>query len=141
MAKIVHDLDYIVGSNKLTVNGEDWGDVGLSLQQLFRLMQMSRQRGGFEFVISDRSMSESVWTDRRNLLTWQVLPVFLQKVLYTHNWRGGCFSPANVLKLSNLYGTDMAFVTAWPKDLDENTMLVQLMPDNTVCIVFEFDLR
>ncbi|QVW55237.1 hypothetical protein pEaSNUABM29_00197 [Erwinia phage pEa_SNUABM_29] len=141
MAKVLHDLDFVADGNRLTVNGEDWGDVGLTLQQMFRLKQMSEKRGGFEFVISDRLIPENVWTDRRNLFSWQVVPEFMQKVLYTHNWRGGCFSPGNVLKLSSLYGTDMAYLTDWPKDLGENTLLVSMLPDNTVRIFFEFDLR
>ncbi|ANZ50683.1 hypothetical protein STRATTON_258 [Erwinia phage vB_EamM_Stratton] len=145
MEKRLHTFDYN-GREQLFVNGELWEDHGLTLQQLWKLKLLSSRHGGLEFVFTDQPIPEQLWTDQRDLLFWEVRESFLKKVLYTHSWRGGCHSPANVLKLSERYGTEMAYIQTWPKELDENSLVVwwsapQGSDRATVRIVFEHDYK
>lgn len=144
MEKRLHQFDYN-GRGQLLVDGAVWKDHALSLRQLHMLKRISERYGGMELVFTDNPIPDSIWSGARNLFFWPTSEELLKNVLYTHDWRGGCHSPDNVLKISKRYGTEMAYVTAWPKDLGPNSLVVWWKRVDAITVevylVFEHDLK
>lgn len=128
MAKKLFTIEYDESADYLLVNNTVWEDHGLSSDQLKLLAERSKECGGLEFVLTDVPIPVPYFAPVENLHFFDANVKLLQQVLYTHDWRGGCQRPATVLKLSERFGTDIAYCEDYPKDIGRNSIVLWYYP-------------
>lgn len=139
MAKKLFTVDYDEYVDRLLVNNIVWEDHGLMPWHLKFLAERSEQCGGLEFVLTDTPIPVPHIAPVENLYFFDANAKLLQQVLYTHDWRGGCQFPENVLKLSERFGTDIAYCQTFPKDLGRNSVVLWYYPpvEDIVKVIIE----
>ncbi|AWN09116.1 hypothetical protein MLDJOKPK_00204 [Salmonella phage SPAsTU] len=128
MAKKLFTIEYDESADYLLVNNTVWEDHGLLPWQMKFLAERSAQCGGLEFVLTDTPIPVTHYQPVDNLYFFDAKVKFLQQVLYTHDWRGGCQFSENAMRLSERFGTDIAYCQTHPKDLGPDSIVLWYYP-------------
>ena len=124
MTKKKNHLTFNPDTQTLSVNGQDWGNLGLAGWVLERLAQRSERLGGLDFVVTDVPIKYGQWQNFHALAVYPDISLEVaKKVLHGHNYRGGFHNHHFALTASTKYGTDVPLITDLPKDIDVDALV------------------
>lgn len=120
----LNQVEFNPATRTLSVNGEDWGNLGLDAWVLEAIAAKAKLHNGLEFVVTDSPITKPV--------AWQLygcsqmlldinIDSAVRKVLHLKNYRGHFQHTGNVLDVSRDMGTDVPYsntdITAGPNAL------------------------
>ncbi|QVW56117.1 hypothetical protein pEaSNUABM10_00254 [Erwinia phage pEa_SNUABM_10] len=124
MSKKKNQLTFNADSQTISVNGKNWGNLGLAAWVLERLANRSAHYGGLDFVVIDTPIQYAPWQNFHAIEMYSAIPnMIVAKVLADENYRGGFTNHHFALTSSQKYGTAVPLLNKVPTDIGEDALV------------------
>jgi len=124
MSKKKNHLTFNADSQTISVNGKNWGNLGLAAWVLERLANRSARFDGLDFVVIDTPITYGAWQDFHAIEMYSAIPnMIVAKVLGEENYRGGFTNQHFALTSSQKYGTAVPLLNKVPADIEEDALV------------------